>query len=111
MGDGFIFVYSVTAPSTFYGIANMRDQLIRVKDSENVPIILVGNKCDLVDSRAVTTDQGAQLAEQFHCKFLEASACTKQNVNEIFHELVREIRKTQPPKKESKKSKKHCIII
>merc|ERR1712013_340412 len=46
-GQGFIFVYSITAQSTFQDIKTMRDQIVRVKGSERVPILLVGNKVDL----------------------------------------------------------------
>ncbi len=46
--------------------------------------MLVGNKCDLEDERVVGKDQGMQLAAQFgNCAFLETSAKTKINVNEV----------------------------
>ena len=50
-----------------------------------VPMVLVGNKCDLEDERVVGKDQGQNLAKQFgNCTFLETSAKLKINVNEIF---------------------------
>ena len=51
-----------------------------------VPMILVGNKCDLEDERVVGKDQGANLARSFDsetCGFLETSAKAKVNVNEV----------------------------
>ncbi len=46
-------------------------------------MILVGNKCDLEDERVVGKDQGINLARQFNCAFLETSAKSKINVNEV----------------------------
>ncbi|XP_064446993.1 ras-related protein Rap-1b isoform X2 [Mirounga angustirostris] len=71
-----------------------------------VPMILVGNKCDLEDERVVGKEQGQNLARQWNnCAFLESSAKSKINVNEIFYDLVRQInRKTPVPGKTRKKS-------
>ena len=73
-------------------------QILRVKDVEKVPMVLVGNKCDLADQRVITTDQGEALASKFSCKFLEVSAKTKVNVEQIFYDLVRQIRLANPKK-------------
>lgn len=49
-----------------------------------VPMVLVGNKCDLEDERVVGKDQGQSLAKVFGgCAFLETSAKNKINVNEV----------------------------
>lgn len=54
-----------------------------VQDTEDVPMVLVGNKCDLEDERVVGKDQGANLARQFSCAFMETSAKAKINVNDV----------------------------
>uniref|UniRef100_A0A3P9N3E6 Uncharacterized protein n=1 Tax=Poecilia reticulata TaxID=8081 RepID=A0A3P9N3E6_POERE len=46
-GQGFILVYSLVNQQSFQDIKPMRDQIIRVKRYERVPMILVGNKVDL----------------------------------------------------------------
>lgn len=52
--------------------------------SVQVPMILVGNKCDLEDERVVGKEQGQNLARQWcNCAFLESSAKSKINVNEV----------------------------
>ncbi|KAI8837800.1 hypothetical protein BC829DRAFT_455246 [Chytridium lagenaria] len=49
-----------------------------------VPLVLVGNKCDLEDDRVVTKDQGSQLAARWgNATFLETSARKKINVDEV----------------------------
>lgn len=56
MGDAYIIVYSVTDKSSFEKASELRIQLRRARQSENIPIILVGNKSDLVRSREVSVD-------------------------------------------------------
>jgi GTPase KRas protein len=92
-GQGFIMVYAITARTSFDEIASFREQILRVKDKDKVPVILVGNKCDLETDRQVTTSEGMELAKSFNCPFMEASAKTRVNVDEAFFEIVREIRK------------------
>ena len=42
--QGFLIVYSVTSPSSFHEVSQFRDEILRVKDAANVPIVIVGNK-------------------------------------------------------------------
>lgn len=56
MGDAYIIVYSVTDKSSFEKASELRIQLRRARQSEDIPIILVGNKSDLVRSREVSVD-------------------------------------------------------
>lgn len=110
-GQGFLLVYSITAQSTFNDLQDLREQILRVKDMDEVPLILVGNKCDLEDERAVGKDQGQGLARQWNCTFLETSAKSKINVNEIFHDLVRQINKKNPDVKSKSTKKKTCCLF
>jgi len=93
-GEGFLLIYSVAARLTFQELVAFRQQMMRVKeDQEFVPIVLIGNKCDLEDERQVTTGEGSELAKSWVCPFLETSAMKCINVNEAFIAVVREIRK------------------
>ena len=83
-GQGFVLVYSITAQSTFNDLQDLREQILRVKDTEDVPMVLVGNKCDLEDERVVGKDQGLNMARQFNnCAFMETSAKAKIGVNDV----------------------------
>lgn len=82
-GQGFVLVYSITAQSTFNDLQDLREQILRVKDTDDVPMVLVGNKCDLEDERVVGKDQGVNLARQFNCVFMETSAKAKINVRDV----------------------------
>ncbi|KAI1728025.1 ras family domain-containing protein [Ditylenchus destructor] len=107
-GQGFVLVYSITAQSTFNDLMDLRDQILRVKDTDDVPMILVGNKCDLEDERVVGKDQGHNLARQFNSAFLETSAKAKINVQEVFYDLVRQINRRYPESGRRPGSKKKC---
>lgn len=54
-----------------------REQIKRVKDSDDVPMVLVGNKCDL-PARTVDTKQAQELARSYGIPFIETSAKTRQ---------------------------------
>lgn len=104
-GEGFALVYSIIAESTFDDLQDLREQFLQVKDTEDVPMILVGNKCGLGDEKVVGKEQGQNLARQWNnCAFLE-SAKQKIYVNEIFCDLVQQIKgKTSVPGKTCNKS-------
>uniref|UniRef100_A0A183CHJ8 small monomeric GTPase n=1 Tax=Globodera pallida TaxID=36090 RepID=A0A183CHJ8_GLOPA len=107
-GQGFVLVYSITAQSTFNDLMDLRDQILRVKDTDDVPMILVGNKYDLEDERVVGKEQGMNLARQFNSAFLETSAKQKINVHEVFYDLVRQINRRYPDSGRRPSSKKNC---
>jgi GTPase KRas len=92
-GQGFLCVFAVTSRSSFDEISSFREQILRVKDEDQVPIVLIGNKCDLNNDRQVTTTEGQDLAKAFGCPFFETSAKARINVEESFYQLVREVRK------------------
>ena len=54
-GEGFLLVYSITSRQSFEEIPTFQQQILRVKDRDYFPIILVGNKCDLEHERQVST--------------------------------------------------------
>jgi len=92
-GDGFLCVYSVTLQASFDEAINLHEHILRVKDQDEVPFVLVGNKCDLEDAREIKWDKGQSLANDLGCPFFEASAKTRYNVEECFTALVKEIQK------------------
>jgi small GTP-binding protein len=109
-GQGFILVYSITSQATFNDLHELREQILRVKDTDRVPMVLVGNKCDLEDDRVVGKEQGSSLATKWGgVSFLETSARKKINVDEVFFDLVRQINRQMPEKSEKKKKK--CVIL
>jgi len=77
-GDGFICVYSITQQNSFDEAVQLHEHILRVKDEDRVPFVLVGNKCDLEEEREVTYEKGQTFANELKCPFLEASAKTRK---------------------------------
>src|SRR5262245_56408850 len=136
-GQGFLMVYSIVSRSSFEEITSFREQIIRVKDDDSVPLVLCGIKCDMAShrygnrltkqdyhfslfnpcylllSRVVPVNEGADLAKSFRCPFIETSAKTRVNIEEVFFQLVREIRADAKAKEfvPSKKKKGKCSLF
>ena len=104
-GRGFLVVFSLTSWQSFLDVRTVREQILRVKGTENVPICLVGNKCDASLQRQVTPDDALALAQTWACPYIETSAKLSINVNDTFAEIVREIN-TRMKTKKLKKIKK-----
>jgi len=68
-GEGFILVYSITSRSSLNRVKEIRNKIAWTKDSEDVAMILVGNKSDLVKERQVPAQEGKEVAQEFGCPF------------------------------------------
>ncbi|CAB1339516.1 unnamed protein product [Coregonus sp. 'balchen'] len=90
IGDAYIIIYSVTDKSSFEKASELRIQLRRARQSENIPIILVGNKSDLVRSREVSVD-GQHLP-----------------IRNLFEGIVRQIRLRKDSKEENARRMGKC---
>jgi len=105
-GEGFILVYSLTDRNSFEETTRFREQILRVKEKNYIPLVLCGNKCDLINNRVISTKEGEEKAKSFNAVFFETSAYLRINVDEIFYSIVKEIKKYKeslnpPPKKKS----------
>ncbi|KAI8322484.1 ras-like protein 1 [Martensiomyces pterosporus] len=96
-GHGFIIVYSITSPSSLAEAESLALHVKRVKDSDVVPIVLVGNKSDLHDMRRVDMAAGHRLAARIQSGFYETSAKMNVNVHDVFVQCVRRIRHFNQP--------------
>jgi Ras-related protein Rap-2C len=108
-GRGFLVVFSLTSWQSFLDVRTVREQILRVKGTDNVPICLVGNKCDASLQRQVTPDDALALAQEWTCPYVETSAKLSINVNDTFAEIVREINSRMKTKNKNKK--KHRSIF
>jgi len=117
---GFLLMYSLTLKATFEEVQVLKDKIVRIKDTMAeangqdeivIPMVLVGNKCDLEDEREVTYEDGKSVADRWGCTFFETSAKTKKNVHECMHQLIREIRNSRPQASVERKKKSFCEIL
>ncbi|KAK2576081.1 hypothetical protein KPH14_007417 [Odynerus spinipes] len=90
-GEGFLCVFSITEDDSFQATQEFREQILRVKNDENIPFLLVGNKSDLQEKRKVSLEEAQARSQQWGVPYVETSAKTKENVDKVFFDLMREI--------------------
>ncbi|ERN18297.1 hypothetical protein AMTRI_Chr10g5230 [Amborella trichopoda] len=87
---GALIVYDISRRTTFDNVTRWLEELKTHSDT-TVSRILVGNKCDLVDIRDVSVEEGKALAEAEGLFFMETSALDSTNVKAAFEIVIREI--------------------
>ncbi|XP_019406077.1 PREDICTED: GTP-binding protein GEM [Crocodylus porosus] len=103
VGDAYLIVYSITDRASFEKASELRIQLRTARQTEDIPIILVGNKSDLVRCREVSVAEGRACAVVFDCKFIETSAAVQHNVKELFEGIVRQVRLRRDSKEKNER--------
>jgi len=118
-GEGFLLVFSLTERQSFEEVYKFHKQVLRVKDRDEFPMLIVGNKADMDRQRQVSTADCEDMAKQLKTPFIECSAKNRMNVDQAFHELVRLIRRfqalerpvVQQGKREASPSKGKCTLL
>ncbi|KAM3864083.1 ras-related protein Rab-5C [Diretmus argenteus] len=90
-----IVVYDITNTDTFTRAKNWVKELQR-QASPNIVIALAGNKADLANKRAVDFQEAQAYADDNSLLFMETSAKTAMNVNEIFMAIAKKLPKNEP---------------
>ena len=76
-GQGFLLVFSITSSSSMSELDSLREEIIRIKDDDAVPMVIVGNKSDLEESRAVPRAKAFSMSQRWGAPYYETSARTK----------------------------------
>jgi Ras-related protein Rap-1B len=84
-GQGFLLVFSITSRASLQELVTLRDEIIRIKDDENIPIVIVGNKADLVDQRQVDRAKAFSISQRWQAPYYEASARTRSMSDSSLH--------------------------
>ena len=88
--DGVILVFDITQRETFELVNHWIKEINANNNTNNIGIILLGNKSDLEDQRNVESDEGKNLASRLKCKYIEVSAKTGSNITEALEEIAKE---------------------
>lgn len=88
--DGVLLVYDVTQPAT---LASVHSWITQIRENCTAPVVLVGNKTDLLPEPSLA---GEVVAQSFGCSFILTSACSGLNVEAAFQCLVEEVLKAKP---------------
>ncbi|XP_056884627.1 ras-related protein R-Ras isoform X2 [Takifugu flavidus] len=92
-GEGFLMVFALNDRGSYHEVQKFHTQILRVKDRDEFPMVLVGNKADLEMQRVISGDDAQAFARENRIHYMEASAKNRCNVDEAFLELVKIIRR------------------
>ncbi|KAK5818896.1 ras-related protein RABA3-like [Gossypium arboreum] len=87
---GSMLVYDISKRQSFDSLARWVEEF-RANADNSIVIMLVGNKADLVDQRAVPTEDAVEFAKEQGLYFAETSALSGDNVDKAFFKLLEEI--------------------
>ncbi|KAI9893493.1 MAG: Ras- protein rsr1 [Vezdaea aestivalis] len=91
-GQGFLLVFSITSLSSLRELSALHEDILRIKDTTSVPLVIVGNKSDLEEDRTVSRSRAFSLFQHWGAiPYYETSARRRANVDEVFVDLCRQI--------------------
>lgn len=93
VGEAYALTYSIADRGTFQTVMEILSRMTSKHADAlcSLPVILVGNKCDLVRNRQVSKADGIKVATKHNIKFIETSASLNENVTELFEGLIQQI--------------------
>ena len=94
--DGFLILYDISNHESFETLDYWVEE-IKSNSQELAKMILVGNKCDLINERKIKKEEGENYAKNKKIRFFEVSAKDGTNVEEVFTRLVKDILKSYSP--------------
>ena len=89
--DGVLAVFDICNEDSFLYLQKQIQHFLRIKETKNFPIIIVGNKSDVALERTVTKKQASDLAKSLGTIYVEASAKLNINVSDCFVQLLRAV--------------------
>jgi len=97
-------MYDITKRNTFCSIKEWYNSIYEV--TENINLILIGNKCDLEDKREVSEEEGLKEAQIYKISYFEISAKDGINVEKSLDDLIDKIIAKKEEKLKNKKEDK-----
>ena len=110
--EGVILTFDVTSTESFgnlkYWISSFKENM--EKKNIFIPVIIIGNKIDLVDSREINKEDAEKFSKEKNYKYFETSAKTGEGVDEAIKELVNQVLKQNGQKDDQKETRNSVQI-
>ena len=93
LGTAFVLVFDLTDSRSLNNLVELRQIILNIKRTEDVAIILVGNKSDLLKTNdSLNFNHDFQnIVNSFKCPYIETSAKNDENILEVFKLLIETI--------------------
>lgn len=110
--NGFLLIFAINDLETFEAL-NVKYKRIQKNNADKLPVVLVGNKCDLKDDRKVSIQQAEEFAHNIGAPYFETSALNDENGNckVVFQKCANMIISKASGTEETKKKCFACSII
>ncbi|XP_057458279.1 ras-related protein RHN1-like isoform X3 [Lotus japonicus] len=92
-----IVVYDISSIDTFVQAKKWVQELQR-HGNQKLVMALAANKSDLEPKREVETEEGEKFAQENGMFYMETSAKTAENINELFYEIAKRLARALPLK-------------
>ena len=90
-GQGILLVFSINDYESFEKIKRTYDNIVRIKQNQNCPILLIGNKIDLENERVVSYSEAKELAESWRIEYCEVSTRNDFDCQKILENIIKKI--------------------
>lgn len=107
-------IYGIKGGDTVRSPSSRLERPFAHRCQQDIPIVVVGTKLDLVNEREVQKGHIQDLANRWEHPFYETSAKRNWHVSDVFEDLLRQMRRKYPhdiPKKRPKRGKDSCIVM
>jgi GTPase KRas len=104
-------LYDITKKNSFKEVKNYFERVLRIKDEDKFPMVLIGSKCDLENEREISFEEGFELATKYGIPFFETSAKVCINIEESIFALIEEIYKSEQYTPSIQHQKKDCLMM
>ena len=110
--NGFLLVFAINDKETFEAL-KVKVKRIEKNEANKLPLIVVGNKCDLQDQREVPSQEAEEFAKSINAKYFETSALNDMNgnVKVVFSECAAMILEKGKKGEDGKKKCVGCSIF
>ena len=83
-----VIVYDITCIKSFLSIDTIINEYYKETGNKNTPILILGNKVDLNRQREVSHEMARAMASKYNCLFMECSAKSHFNIEQIYFNLI-----------------------
>ncbi|TIA90055.1 hypothetical protein E3P99_01765 [Wallemia hederae] len=107
---GYMLVFSLASRASFEMVATVHDKLLAYHGLEALPVVVIGQKSDLVQQRVVDREEAEQMSKQLNASYVEVSAAANENVAKAFESMLAEIESRNVPPSGEGGSQGKCAI-